>query len=139
MEIVMIKYLRPKWPYINNAINGSPDQRRELREELKSLTKKIEKKIEEKLKSDRDAEMLANLNALKALPQGSVIWYTGFHVPIIFKSGEKIKDGKKYMRVRIEEIVWRLPYKNIQAMPLSDDQVKEIRTNVRLRELLKAD
>jgi hypothetical protein len=135
----MAKHLKPNWHAINKAINGTPESRHELLRELSSLQTKVKNKINLLLTQQREKRQREKVSCLRSLPISAAIYYTGFYedaIDIIFKSGEKVQDGRKYMKVRIGSKLYNLSYDWIQDTPLTQQQVEHIKTNASLRGIL---
>lgn len=125
----------PNWRLINKLI--AEGNTKEVRIALKKLDTKINEKCQDYWRQKKLADLAQKVKDLQALPDGTELFYTGMHKPILGKSGKKvlvINDGRKYILVDIEGIHWRLPYKDVRTTPLTDEERRNLGISIRVSE-----
>lgn len=133
----MSDFFSPNWNKIDEAINGTDQQRNHLRLEYHKLCATVKEKLFNYYSEKRVAEAKSKMTALKKLSAGSNLYYTNInkdHMELILGKVSKIKDGKVYMLVKAESGKgFRINYKDLQIEPLTDEQIQSVRINARIQ------
>jgi len=91
-------YFRPNWSQINKAIQD-PDLRAEMNKQLHDLTQKIKNKRNDHWRSERKAVQDAKIAAIKSLPPGHSVSFTGNFSKLLGKEGAIAKHGRTRVSV----------------------------------------
>ena len=130
-----MNYFKPNWYAINKAITEG--QLKELREEQRQLEKKIQSKVDAFYLEKRQKEAADKIAALKSLPIGGTVFYTGRSLDIKFGSvGKKVKDGRTRMSVDFDGKQWGCYYTNLKAEEITPAEKSSHDISVRLTEFV---
>lgn len=125
------KYFNPNWQAINKAIPAD-ELRKEMRKELYDLRIAIEKKCDEHYIMMQQKKKQDEINELKKLSNGCVVFYTGRSSDISFgQQGTKVKDGRTRMVIEIDGKKWNCYYEALSTTePTKDQRTSRIVKNV---------
>ena len=132
-----MKYFKPNWYAINKAIDEG--QLKELRAEEHSLKNKIQEKVDAHYKAKREKEQSEKIAALKSLPVGGKVFYTGRSSDIKFGAeGVKVKDGRTRMSVQFSDMQWGVYYTNLKLEEVTPSEKTGNQISVRLTNLVNS-
>jgi hypothetical protein len=130
-------YFNPNWRMINRAINSGNDGLYDLRRAEQDLKMKIQSKVDAYFKAKREKEAQDAVDALKALPVGSMVYFIGRSDKIKFGTAcEKKGDRRTRMDIVIKgepyDKIYNCPYSLLRAAEPTEQQRKDFNLGVHL-------
>jgi hypothetical protein len=133
----MKDFFKVNWRAINAALDqlpGHPD-RSEFYSQWNKLNAKIKEKRDEAWNRDHEREKIKKEQDLRALPVGSIVFYSRNNSDLFGLSGIKVKDNRKYMSVDFSNgQAWKIDYQSLTTIEPTES---EIETAKGIRELAK--
>ncbi len=130
-----MKYFNPDWRLINKAINEG--ELKELRAEENELKKKIQIKVDAYYKEKRERDLADKIRALKLLPIGSKVYYTGRSSDIKFGAeGIKLQDRRTRMSVKFDGRPWGVYYTNLKSEETTPQEKNSNEISTRLTKMV---
>ena len=88
-------------------------------------------------KAKREMEQHEKIAALKSLPVGGKVFYTGRSSDIKFGAeGVKVKDGRTRMSVQFSDMQWGVYYTNLKIEEVTPSEKTSNQISVRLTNLV---
>ena len=113
------KYFTANWRAVKSDM-ADKNSRIEMRKQLKEISKRLDDEIHAQWKIEDNEKKTAAINAIKALPIGSIIFYKGGFGGIPFGSEAiKEKDGRTRATVRIDGKLWSIYYESLSIEPVT--------------------
>lgn len=128
----MNKYFKVNWRAIYKAM-ATPEGRGEIRTELKKISKAVDEKLSAKWKEEEVQKEANRVRAIKEMPQGSFLWYTGTDRRLLGKQGSKVRDGRTRVVIDFgEHGRWNCLYTQVTSTEpnKADMQVKKSLLNI---------
>lgn len=122
------------WKAVNKMITEG--NTKEIREIARAIKEKVDAKCNEHWKQKKEQEQRNKITALKALPVGAPVFYTGNFAQLLGKSGTVKKQGRTRMVVDFDIGAYQCYYDSLSTTPLTEQELDRKRVNAKLTALI---
>lgn len=122
------------WKAVNKMI--AEGNTKDIRELARAIKDKIDAKCNEHWKQKKEQEQRDKITALKAMPVGAPVFYTGNFPQLIGKAGTVKKQGRTRMVVHFDIGAYQCYYESLRTTPLTEQELSSKRVNAKLTALI---
>lgn len=122
------------WKAVNKMI--AEGNTKDIRELARAIKDKIDAKCNEHWKQKKEQEQRDKITALKALPVGAQVFYTGNLPQLIGKAGIVKKQGRTRMVVDFDIGAYQCYYESLRTTPLTAQELNSKRVSAKLTALI---